>query len=53
MPEATSSEFYERQQALQLRETELLRLAGPENGAALGWFVPSHEQARDERRRPW
>jgi hypothetical protein len=46
MAEATSSGFYERQ--------GMLRLARPEDARGLGWFVPSHEQVRDEQRRlPW
>jgi hypothetical protein len=57
MTEATASGFYERQRALRqclaMFKAELLRLAGPEDGGGLGWFVPSHEQVRDERRRPW
>jgi hypothetical protein len=57
MTEATSSGFYERQRALRQRlavlETELLRLAGPEDARDLGWFKPLVEQVRDERRRPW
>jgi hypothetical protein len=53
MAKATSSEFYERQQALQLREAELLHLAEPEDGPALAWHRPLLEQVRDERRRPW
>jgi hypothetical protein len=55
MTEATSSGFYERQRALKLRllETELLRLAGPEDARDLGWHTPLLEQVRDERRWPW
>jgi hypothetical protein len=57
MAEATSSGFYERQRALQqhlaVLEAELLRLAGPEHARGLGWFVPTLETVRDERRRPW
>jgi len=34
-------------------EAELLRLAGPEDGAGLTWHRPLVEQVRDERRRPW
>jgi hypothetical protein len=57
MAEATSSEFYEQQRALRQRlavlKAELLRLAGPPDGGGLAWFVPTLEQVRDERRRPW
>jgi hypothetical protein len=45
MTEATSSGFYEQQRALRQRlavlETELLRLAGPEDARDLGWFRPA------------
>jgi hypothetical protein len=55
MTKATSSGFYERQRALRQRlavlEAELLRLAGPEDGAGLGWFNPAAVSVRDERRR--
>ena len=45
MAEATSAGFYERQRAprqrLAVPETELLRLAGPEDARGLGWFKPA------------
>jgi hypothetical protein len=57
MTEATASGFYERQRALRqclaVLKAELLRLAGPEDGGDLGWFKPTTEQVRDERRRLW
>jgi hypothetical protein len=57
MTEATSSGFYEQQRALRQRlavlETELLRLAGPDDARGLAWHKPLVEQVRDERRRPW
>jgi hypothetical protein len=34
-------------------EFALEELAGAPDGSALGWFKPSTEQARDERKRPW
>jgi hypothetical protein len=57
MAKAMSLGFYGRQRALRQRlavlEAEPLRLAGPEDGTALGWHMPLLEQVRDEQRRPW
>jgi hypothetical protein len=54
---AQTGEILERQRGLKARlaelEDELLRLGGPEDGGGLGWFAPTIEQVRDERRRPW
>jgi hypothetical protein len=43
----------ERAAAQALLEGALLAMAGPASGAGLNWFVPSHEQVRDEQQRPW
>jgi hypothetical protein len=57
MAEAMSSGFYERQRALRQRlvvpEAAREAMAGPEDARGLGWFKPTIEQLRDERRRPW